>query len=319
MKSFRIYLICICTMVVGLTATGCATDLSGDGLGGAEGGLDYSIDAVDSTDISSDEEFEAEAADFVAKPVGTCKCNPAPDSTGRYRFKSETCSLCTNSADCATASCIYEHRVHGGEKDVKCHFKSGTMTVDELETIELEELDGSEEQDSLDRSDALAAPGTCSCNPAPDSSGNWAIGKENCSLCTDGASCSTAKCWYKHSVHGGLKNVGCRYRSGTTFIDSVEVDAIELDESLDAEQDSDNSFSMASSCICNNPPSSQGGWYVSSSTCRDCKNSADCTTGRCWYTNSDGDQQQVGCRWGKLKKKKKKKKKKIDGTALLDF
>ena len=189
---------------------------------------------------------------------------------------------------------------------------------------------GAQSLKSTTPSDIAAAPGTCACNPPPDSSGNWGRPKETCSACTNSADCATATCQYRHSAHGGLsKDVGCQFRSGRIFVDPIdddEVDGLDMvkrdqsDESDLETTDSELSFSLAGSCACNPAPSTQGGWAVTSQTCSLCTNSADCATAECWYTNADGDEEEVGCQFGsKLKKKKKKKKKKIDGGALLDF
>lgn len=219
----------LCIMALLVIASACATDLSDQELGGTEAGLDYSIDAVESSDLLSDEENEDELESLTAKPAGRCVCNPPPDSTGSYVFKKETCSLCTNSADCATASCIYEHNVHGGEKDVKCHFETITDVIepiDAVKAIELEAVENAngESSDQTDESlegeenipvDLLGPkPEPCFCNPPPDSSENWGATKETCSKCEKSSDCATATCQYRHTVHGGLSvDVGCRFSS----------------------------------------------------------------------------------------------------------
>ena len=161
MNCFKRIFVCLCTLAIFAIAQGCATDLSDQGLGNAEGGLDYSIDAADSADINSEDEAdELNSLTAIAKPAGRCVCNPAPDSTGRYVFESETCSLCSNSADCATASCIYKHRVHGGLKEVKCQFQTKADAFDKLGRYHRLDADEVDAIEPIEAGEVEVAPDT---------------------------------------------------------------------------------------------------------------------------------------------------------------
>ena len=154
----------------------------------------------------------------------------------------------------------------------------------------------------------MAASGSCECNPAPDSSGKWKVHKESCSTCTTSEDCASAKCWYKHDVHGEKENTGCKFVSGTVAIDPIsdEVDMVELqplvlhengDATLQGEgQGLDASFGAAPSCFCNAPPSSTGGWVIYRESCSSCTTSGSCATAKCWY-KKNSSYKEVGCRF----------------------
>ena len=95
------------------------------------------IAPADESDVDETEALD-EFTDELAAPGGKCSCNPAPDSSGRWSVSSQTCSACSESSDCATASCKYKHSVHGGEKEVGCQFASKSAATDVAETAEIE-------------------------------------------------------------------------------------------------------------------------------------------------------------------------------------
>ena len=82
------------------------------------------------------EDIDEASSDLAATaPAGTCSCNPPPDSTGRWALDKESCSLCSNSSDCARAKCWYKHNVTGETENTGCHFSSGSA-ADIAETLE---------------------------------------------------------------------------------------------------------------------------------------------------------------------------------------
>lgn len=105
------------------------------------------------------------------------------------------------------------HRIHLAISSAFIALFAAACIVEGEDIGESESVDNSE-QELVAASDAAAA-GTCSCNPAPDSSGKWSVSSESCSRCSTSADCATAKCRYVHSVHGETEEVGCRFSSGT--------------------------------------------------------------------------------------------------------
>jgi hypothetical protein len=82
-----------------------------------------------------------------------------------------------------------------------------TPTVEnDLETLEAEE-------------EIVAAGSKCSCNAPPDSTGKWSVDTQTCSNCSTSGDCSTATCFYKHSVSQAIsRNVGCHFHHNSIVV-----------------------------------------------------------------------------------------------------